>query len=397
MVTGGGVLRIALFLLALLGCFLAGRFTARPGGEISRAEDRRAGYRDPPETPIAAGEPDATPESLPAPPSARTLFDHEGGALVEAEIARRAARIREQSLRAADHAEQTARREVEREIARERAFLEDAARGGTMALLRKLKSDWTPPWEMLSSPERFAALVERKTKGGAVDGTRVDRKTVLNDGDVLQFPRGRSTLDANWLQRMNPFPKDLVIEGYGMNDTLLVLSDELRVRGEVHSLTMRNLTVHCNDNSLERLRDGPYALHLDRCRVIGFDNGAGGSKMLGGSVGAFYATDCRIEAGFGRNPGSGNLFDVRGALVARLERCTIVGPFRSVYRKSNRAAQIFVDCRFERMSPRIRTHLEKASPAVRFLDCTFEYLPEKAGKRPKRRPVTEINPAWGKS
>ena len=117
--------------------------------------------------------------------------------------------------------------------------------------------------------------------------------------------------------------------------------------------------------------------------------------MLAGGVGALYATDCRIEAGFGK-PGDGTLFDVRGVFVARLERCTIVGPFRRVYRDGDMAAQIFVDCRFERMSWLMRSYLEQPKSSARFQGCTFGYLPEKSPARAPRRRVTEINPAWGK-
>jgi hypothetical protein len=250
---------------------------------------------------------------------------------------------------------------------------------------------------MISSPARYGALFERKVAGPVIAGASVNRDTVLADGTVLQFPRGRSMLDTSALRGMSRFPKDIVIEGCGMDETLLVLSNELDLRGDVHSLTIRDLTLHCNDNYLEQFRSNPYSLRLDRCRVIGFDMGAGSSCMLGGSVGAFYATDCRIEAGFGRGPGFGNLFDVRGALLARLERCVIVGPFQSVCDWSGRAAQIFVGCRFERMSPQIRDQLERPSPAVRFHERTFDYLAPDAPTPPRSpRPVTDINPAWAK-
>jgi len=315
--------------------------------------------------------------------------------MVDAEVARRAAEIRARSLRIADQAETIARGQVEREIARERAFLADAARGGTMALLRKLEKQWTPPWELLFAAKRFAALFARQSKGGAVDGTRTNRKTTLRDGDLLEFPPGRWPLDVNWLERLKPFPKDLVVEGRGMDETLLVLSHELRIRGEVASLTFRDLTLHCNDHYLESMSPNPYTLRLQRCRVIGFDMGAGGSDMLSGSVGALYATDCRIEAGFGRIPGSGNLFDVRGAFLARLERCTIVGPFQSVFYGWSGAAQLFFACRFERMRPSIRGHLEHPPGMVRFQDCSFDYLPDTASAHPPRRSFTELNPAWG--
>ncbi len=313
----------------------------------------------------------------------------------EGEVAKRAEAIRAQARVMEASAESTARRQVEAELTAERALLEDAERGGTMALLRRFEKDWTPPYELLGDAERYGALFERQTEGGTVDGRTFDARVELDDGDTIQYPPGRFELGTGALERHAPFPKDLSIAGYGMDETVLVLSDDLRVRSEVHSLTFRDLTLHCNDNSLERLRSQPYTLRLDKVRVIGFDNGAGGSKMLGGSVGAFYATDCRFEAGFGGSPGSGNLFDVRGALLARLENCDVVGPFRSVYYQWSGAAQLFVNCRFTRMRPSMRQHLEAPKGMARFEDCAFEYLPEEAATpRPKQRPLTDINPAW---
>lgn len=88
-------------------------------------------------------------------------------------------------------AETAARRQVEQELARERAFLEDAERGGTMALLRRLEKEWVPPFELLSSRERYGALFERQTRGGTVDGRVFDGETQLADGDTIQFPPGR--------------------------------------------------------------------------------------------------------------------------------------------------------------------------------------------------------------
>jgi len=353
--------------------------------------------REPPpeEPPALRGTP---PPSVPVAGDARppTPTTPAGEGLdVDDEVARRAAAIREQARAMADAADATARRTVEQERARERALVEDAARGGTMALLRRLEKDWVPPYELLSSRERYAELFARQTTGGTVDGRSFDGETSLSDGDTIQFPPGRYEVQSRWLERLSPFPKDLAVEGYGMDETVIVLSSDLDVRDEVHSLTFRDLTIHCNDNYLERMRHSPYTLRLDRCRVIGFDMGAGGSKMLGGSVGAFYATGCRIEAGYGRAPGFGNLFDVRGALLVRLEDCDVVGPFRSVYEGGARAAQLFVRCRFTRMTPRLKRSLETPGAMARFEECTFEYLSDEEERQPReKRPITDINPAW---
>lgn len=328
------------------------------------------------------------------PPNPSRLRLVEGdGSTIDAEVARRTAALIAQAEAAAATAEATARRQVETEIARERAFLEDAERGGTMALLRTLRTEKILPNELVSDAERFGALFERKTRGGTVDARTVTKETELGDGDVLRYGPGRhAVLVGSWLNRMEPFPKDLLVEGYGMDQTVLVLDDDLSMRSEVHSLTFRDLTIHCNDNYLDRMRTAPYTLRLERCRVIGFDMGAGSSSMLSGRVGAFYATECRIEAGYGRSPGHGNLFDVRGMLVARLEDCVIGGPFGSIYRNG---AVRFVRCRFEDMAPRSRSNIEREEKGRVFEDCTFDYLTqEEYQESRKKRPLTDLNPAW---
>lgn len=156
---------------------------------------------------------------------------------------------------------------------------------------------------------------------------------------------------------------------------------------------------NCNDNYLESIRTGSYTLRLERCRVIGFDMGAGGSDMLSGSVGAFFASDCRIEAGYGRSPGSGNLFDVRGALLVHLVNCELVGPFQSVYYQWNGAAHVFERCRFSKMKRSGRERLRHAQKLVQFKDCTFDEMTpaqELASRKRTVLSVADINPAWRK-
>jgi len=110
------------------------------------------------------------------------------------------------------------------------------------------------------------------------------------------------------------------------------LLDELSTNSEVRSLTFRDLTVDCSDNYLTDLRSGnPATIRFENVRVVGFDMGAGGSVMLAARRAAFFASGCRFEAGYGRSPGSGNLFRVRSGLLARIEDSVFVGPFRSVF------------------------------------------------------------------
>jgi hypothetical protein len=314
---------------------------------------------------------------------------------LESRVQSLADQYRAHGRRTIETAEIAARSKVERELAEERASREDLERGGTMAWLKGLQRDWTSPWEMLNEPATFGALFVRKTTGQTVDGRSIAPDSKLANGDRVLYPEGKHTLDLSGLNRQDPFPKDILIEGVGMDRTLVRLNNEMRFRGDIHSLTFRDLTIHCGDNYLEAMRGGPYTLRVERCRIIGFDMGAGGSDMLSGSVGAFYASDSRIEACFGRAPGFGNLFDVRGALVARLENCDIVGPFRSVFDTSSRAAQVFDHCRFTNLPRSSKSRFEQQSEKAQFVACSFEYLPEGAPESPReKRKLSELNPDW---
>ncbi len=315
--------------------------------------------------------------------------------VLEGRVQELAESYRERGRKTIETAELSARMKVERDLASERAQREDLERGGAMAWLRSMQKDWNPPWELLSEPRKFGALFVRKTDGQTLDGRSITRDSKLADGDRIVYPLGKHTLDVSSLNRQIPFPKDILIEGGGMDRTLLRLNNEMRFRGDIHSLTFRDLTIHCGDNYLESMRGGPYTLRIERCRIIGFDMGAGGSSMLSGSVGAFYASDSKIEAGFGRAPGLGNLFDVRGALVARLENCDIVGPFCSIYYQWSGAAHVFDRCRFTNLTRSNRSQIDRKFDGVRFVGCTFEYLPEGVERHPKeRRKLSELNPDW---
>ena len=313
---------------------------------------------------------------------------------LEARVQELAESYRKRGRKTIESAETAARLKVERDLAAERAQREDLERGGAMTWLRSMQKDWNPPWELLSEPQKFGALFVRKAEGQTLDGRSITSDSRLADGDRIVYPVGKHTLDVSSLSRQSPFPKDILIEGGGMDRTLLRFNNEMRFRGDIHSLTFRDLTIHCGDNYLEAMRNGPYTLRIERCRIIGFDMGAGGSDMLSGSVGAFYASDSRIEAGFGRAPGFGNLFDVRGALVARLENCDIEGPFRSIYDRSSGAAQVFDHCRFTNLTRSNRSQIERKSDGVRFVECTFGYQPEGAESTPKGRNLSELNPDW---
>ncbi len=118
------------------------------------------------------------------------------------------------------------------------------------------------------------------------------------------------------------FPRDLVISGAGMDQTLLQFED-LTASGDVRNLTLRDFTFW-NDGPLCDLRGRTRAtITLERVRIVGFDCGAGGCEALGLTSTALRAIDCVFAGGYGSSPDSYcYLFDVRvPALATRFERC----------------------------------------------------------------------------
>lgn len=353
------------------------------------------------EAPALAGrsEEPPSPEAV-AEPARTGSNDAQASELPAARVSEVAARIRTEAKnriaaanQALANAQALAEAQVTEELEATRRAEEDRARGGTMAWLRNLsRNDMEGTTLLVSSPEKFDALFARQTSGGTVRGEDLTSFEDVDDGDTIMYPAGQFDLDTQSLRRVQAFPKDVIIEGRSMDETLLVMNDELSMRGEVHSLTFRDLTLHCGDNYLEDLRREPYTLKLERCRIIGFDMGAGGSSMLCGSTGAFYAIDSKFEAGFGRSPGSGNLFDVRGALVAKLDNCEITGPFRSITGSRHRNAVVFRGCTIRRVPEHRRRYVESGHAGARFIDCEIDYTSERAPREP--RSVTELNPAW---
>lgn len=288
--------------------------------------------------------------------------------------------------------EEAAARRIAAEVLREEALREDAERNGAMALLRSLKDRDIHPFEVMADPEVFDDLFERKTHGPLLHGTTWGEQDELQDGTVLSYPPGVHEWNPGAFLHRKRFPRDLLVEGAGMDATMLRFKANLSTRDEVHSLTFRDLTLDCANNSLTDLRREPITLRLDRCRIVRFDRGAGGSYMVDAKDTAFYATDCRIEGGYGRGR-DGNLFRARGLLV-RMDRCLIRGPVRDVYDTGDSSTYLFRECFFQDMYDRLKTTLEAPSSGVRFENCSFSYLPKDAPRLEAPRLLSEINPDW---
>jgi hypothetical protein len=181
-----------------------------------------------------------------------------------------------------------------------------------------------------------------------------------------------------------------------MDATLLVTNSYVDFRsGSLASLTFRDLTIHTDDRDLARIRDALFTIRMERCRVIGFDTAAACASMLAGQVGAFWAKDCRFEAGFGRSPGDGVLFDVRGMLLARFDNCDVVGTI-GLGVGTMCSTQVFANCRFTRQAPYVREGFERPrGGTAEFTGSTFQYLASNQDKAARaKRSVTEFNPAW---
>ena len=115
---------------------------------------------------------------------------------------------------------------------------------------------------------------------------------------------------------------------------------------------------------------------------------------MAGRRGGLEARNSRFEAGYGKSPGSGVLFDVRGSFVARLEGCVFRGPFRTLYSRGSGARIAFVNCRFVEMFPEHRMDLIRPPTHVVIAHSTFDYLREDRPTPLFVRSLTDINRSW---
>jgi len=175
-------------------------------------------------------------------------------------------------------------------------------------------------------------------------------------------------------------------------DLTLLRIETIRTRSPIRNLSFRDLTLDCRNAPLIDLAgDAPATVKLQRCRVVGFDGGAGGSVMVYGRKVAFYAIDSRFEGGYGRAPGKGNLFRVRTGLLVRMERCRIRGPLASCFDAGPRARYLFSDCEFLDLAPAQKARLHHPPEGVRIEGGGFAASP--AGSFQHRR-LIHIRPEW---
>lgn len=269
------------------------------------------------------------------------------------------------------------------------------AKGGMLDVLRALSKGDVKQTDtaLVDDGERAALLFGRTAEGPTVRAEETTPEAEVEDGTTIVLDAGVYDYSEFSSAHRGTFPADVTFRGIGKDRTLLVVN-ELGATGAMQNLGFEDLTLDTRGHYLADVRgDEPISLRFERVRVIGFDQSPGGAVLLAARYGAVLARDTSFEAGFGNAPGTGSFFHVRGPFLVRFERCTIVGPFKSLYEKSERAAYAYVQCRFEKMPPERRRDLETPDANVRLVDCQVEYLPE-GSDPPARRSRAELNPAW---
>lgn len=268
------------------------------------------------------------------------------------------------------------------------------ANADAFELLEQLKDRPIGPFdELVGDAERFERLFACGSSGGPlVDGTQLAGLDKLEDGTELRFPAGVHKLDLRRATQAS-FPRCLSIRGAGMNRTLLLV-EELDSRTRIERVEFSDATL--STKYLFDLRSELATIVLERVRMVGFDVGAGGSCVFSTNGNTLVMRDSRVEGGYGRNPGSGNLFDIRTrALLARFDRCTFSGleiPADGLYAGST---VLFSQCTFvDALDPEMTfTH---PRPGLRFERCTqtFAARDENGWQKVPKLDLNDLFPGW---
>jgi hypothetical protein len=229
------------------------------------------------------------------------------------------------------------------------------------------------------------------------------KETNPSEGDTFDFGPGAHSFSVRAWDNA-PIPPNLTFEGAGMDRTLVTFdrfqSANVRFhteKGAVVNLAFRDMTVDCgNDKLFDYRTKDPTTLRFERCRIIRFDSGAGGSSLFHMRSLAVWMKDTRIENGYGRSPQHGKVFAVQSdSLLALLDDCTIVGA--TIEHVGGGATVLLRRCRLTDVRP--WTGPEDLAPraAVRLEGCTVEPPMSREAwseKFRRPRPLTDINPDW---
>lgn len=209
--------------------------------------------------------------------------------------------------------------------------------------------------------------VTSRSRQRAVDGSAfASSKDPVGEGMILSFGPGVHELAERRLRDESGLnlPSDVTLLGAGINGTLLKLSD-ISIRGDVERLTLRDMTIDCDNDGLFDLRSGGLTLDMQRVRIVRFDAGHGGADIFAPRGGLFLRLDdCEILGGYGRSPGNGDLFDVgKGPVLGRFRNCQIelLG-----LRFPSATQLVFESCSFDLLRPGALD-----SPALSLMNCSF--------------------------
>lgn len=261
-------------------------------------------------------------------------------------------------------------------------------------LLTQLKTRDVGPFdELVGDAERFERLfVCTASAGPLVDGSQLSTLNELQDGTELRFPAGVHRFGLRNITQQS-FPRCLSVRGAGMNRTLL-LWETLHARQRIERIEISDATLSAD--YLFDLRTQLATIVLERVRIVGFDAGAGSSCVFATNGNALVVRDSRIEGGYGRNPGSGTLFDIRTpALLARFDRCTLSGLAIPQSWLRSGSTVLFSQCSFVDVTEPEATF---APPhrGLRFERCTQTYAArdENGWQQVPRLDLNDLFPGW---
>lgn len=285
--------------------------------------------------------------------------------------------------------------EIGKRLGHEANELEAArAVGAAFELFTRLELGAGPMLDLVTDAEAFTALFEPETPARATDATQLDWRAggPVPDGSTLRFPPGVfqiGDLGRHW----DEFPRDVTLQGAGRDATLLV--GEVSARSAVRNLSLRDMTFHNPGGGLAELRRGGAVISIENLRLTGWDTGAGGSSAINTRALAFLAKDCEIAGGYGRNPGFGQLFDVRtDALLARFEGCTLDRMSLSVSRVRPGATVVFAGCALTDVFQ--DPARQRVPPGVQFIDCTLTVAEgsQSDWRTEMKRDLNDLFPDW---
>lgn len=286
---------------------------------------------------------------------------------------------------------------IGRLLARNRNQLELSSKDGSLfALLSKLQTGTNDEraLEIVADEKAYAELFEARSASSSLDGSQhlAHPDKSIEDGTTLQFPPGVFRI-RRLMREKTPFPRDVTIQGAGMDTTLLLFGD-LSTRKRLVNFTLRDCTVFLGSYLFDLRRENA-SLQLERVRLVGFDTGAGGSYLFSTRGIAVQARDSRFEGGYGRSPQHSRFFRYSGAdQLFRFQNCTFARMELDLTRAKD-ATIVFDHCLLEDLLDRPWED-SKLPPGVRLLGTRVGYLAREGNGHPQP-PTLDLNdlfPNW---